>query len=77
MSVSRRGLFGLFAGALATPYVGKLPSIAVAGPMSGAELSLADIVAVTLRNRSATIVNNLSRPNPLLNIALAQRGVNP
>ena len=67
-AVSRRGLFGLFAGAMATPVLAKLappftPEAFAVAP--ACNLSLADIVAVTLRNRAAAIADNLTRVNPL------------
>lgn len=69
MTPSRRGLFGLFglfAGALAAPYLGKLPPIAVGGPMAPVALSLSEIVTTTLRSLSATIADDLTRHNPMV-----------
>lgn len=65
--ISRRDLFGLFAGAIATPVLAKLapftPEAFVASP--SVNLTLSDIVTFTLRNRSAQIATNLSKVNPL------------
>jgi hypothetical protein len=67
-ALSRRRLFGLFAAAAATPVLAALPAPVVAATpvATSMGLSLADIVAATLRNRSAVIVDNLSRDNALL-----------
>lgn len=64
--LSRRGLFGLFAGAIATPVLAKLtPFTPAAFTEPVYNLSLSDIVAVTLRARSGQIADNLLRVNPL------------
>lgn len=73
--ISRRGLFGLFAGAMATPVLGKLamltPDAFAVAPKCA--LSLSDIVAITLRARSAKIVESMYRTNPLLAALAASR----
>lgn len=66
-SFNRRGLFGLFAGAIATPVLAKLAPFTpeAFATVPAVNLSLSDIVSFTLRNRSAQIADNLSRVNPL------------
>ena len=78
---SRRGLFGLIAGAFAAPVVGKLPAPEVVlrstftyYPAPPVNLSLADIVSVTLRNQSALIAHNMTKNNALLSRLKADHG---
>lgn len=66
MNPSRRGLFGLFAGAIAAPYLPGLPSIAIGGPAAEAQLSMAGIVAATMRARSGQLAAMMIRESPLL-----------
>lgn len=65
--LSRRSIFGLFAGAVAAPFV-KVPvtPAPAAAAVVPAGLSLSDIVTATLRNRSGAIADSIQRNNPLL-----------
>jgi hypothetical protein len=66
---SRRGFFGLIAGAAAIPLVGKLPPVALTNYRTASVAygpSLSEIVSTTLRARSATIADNLMKASPLL-----------
>lgn len=81
MTPSRRGFFGLLAGAAAAPIVAKLPA-PVASPYAWTEvsagytvtnLSLQDIVTATLRARSGVLLDNMTRNNALLERLTARR----
>jgi len=74
VEISKRGLFGLFFGAVAAPIAAKLPLPAkpfarwVASPpqWQSQNSAISDIVATTLRNHSGALAANMKQNNALL-----------